>query len=309
DVSCYSPDGTRQAVAVFNSADMVKIVSVKGGQEVLTLKGHTGGVSSLSFSPDGTRLASGSQDRTVKIWDTTSGQEVLTLKGHADLVTAVCFSPDGTRLASASRDKTVKVWETRQVSQDSLRKRAVVEKVDALLAHHLLKDLVQRELRIDPLLSKADREFALQVAETHSENPVLLNEAAWKAVQRPGGKKEAYTLALQQAEAAVRADPDNVLNLNTLGMAQYRMSNYAKALQTLMQSQKLDRDEHGILPNLAFLAMTQQRLGKQNEANGTLAQLRQVMKEPNRGIKYAEARGFLREAEELIEGNQTGKKK
>src|SRR5262249_24563509 len=44
DVSCYSPDGTRQAVAVFNSADMVKIVSVKGGQEVLTLKGHTGGV-------------------------------------------------------------------------------------------------------------------------------------------------------------------------------------------------------------------------------------------------------------------------
>jgi WD40 repeat protein/tRNA A-37 threonylcarbamoyl transferase component Bud32 len=311
DAKCLSQDGTRSAAASFDAAAsggsgyIVKIGSREGP---LVLRGHTDRINSLFFSLDGTRLASGSTDRTVKIWDTTSGLELLTLKGHTGLVTTVCFSPDGTRLASGSWDKTVKVWETRLPSTDSLRKRAVVEKVDALFAHHLLKKLVQRQLRIDPLLSKADREFALQVAETHSENPVLLNEAARKAVRRPGGNPEAYALALQKAEAAVRADPDDVLSLNTLGIAQYRMGNFAKALQTLLHSEKLDRHEHCILPNLAFLAMTQQRLGKENEANGTLARLREVMNTPNRGIKNAEAKGVLSEAEELIEGKATKKK-
>ena len=46
------------------------------------------------------RLASGSNDKTVRIWDSTTGKELFTLKGHADMVTSVAFSPDGLRLAS-----------------------------------------------------------------------------------------------------------------------------------------------------------------------------------------------------------------
>jgi serine/threonine protein kinase len=85
--------------------------------ELRTLKGHTapkGGravVGSVAFSPDGSRLASGSADRTIKIWDTASGREVLTLTGHTHEVWSVAFSPDGSRLASASRDKTIKIWD------------------------------------------------------------------------------------------------------------------------------------------------------------------------------------------------------
>ena len=73
---------------------------------------HAAVSTSVAFSPDGKRIASASQDRTVKVWDARTGQETLTLKGHTDVVSgSVAFSPDGKRLASASEDGTVKVWD------------------------------------------------------------------------------------------------------------------------------------------------------------------------------------------------------
>ena len=65
----------------------------------------------MSFSPDGTKVASGSGDKTVKLWDVTSGECLQTLEGHSDCVTSVSFSPDGTKVASGSDDKTVKLWD------------------------------------------------------------------------------------------------------------------------------------------------------------------------------------------------------
>src|SRR5260370_1055354 len=81
-------------------------------QPVLTLKGHTGFISGVAFSPDGKSLVSGSWDKTVRVWNATTGQPVLTLKGHLGTVWSVCFSPDGRRLASACLDHTVKVWDS-----------------------------------------------------------------------------------------------------------------------------------------------------------------------------------------------------
>jgi hypothetical protein len=74
-------------------------------RRAVTLLGHTDDVRAVAFSPDGTRLASASDDRTLKVWDTKAGQELLTLKGHTGRVEAVAFSPDGSRLASAARTR------------------------------------------------------------------------------------------------------------------------------------------------------------------------------------------------------------
>ena len=78
---------------------------------VRTLTGHTDDVHAVVWSPDGTRLASASEDLTVRVWDPVTGTQLATLTGHTHGVRAVAWSPDGTRLASASEDDTARVWD------------------------------------------------------------------------------------------------------------------------------------------------------------------------------------------------------
>lgn len=76
-----------------------------------TLEGHTRDVWSVAFSPDGTLLATGSIDATVRLWDVETRALRFTLRGHADGVRTVAFSRDGRTLASASPDRTVRLWD------------------------------------------------------------------------------------------------------------------------------------------------------------------------------------------------------
>ena len=89
----------------------------------------------MAFSPDGTKIVSGSFDKTIKVWD-SGGQEPSNLpslaktdallaclsdklellsektNAHSEYIRSVAFSPDGTKIVSGSGDKTFKFWDS-----------------------------------------------------------------------------------------------------------------------------------------------------------------------------------------------------
>jgi WD40 repeat protein len=148
----FSSDGK---LASGSDDNTIKLWDVTTGKEIRTLKGHSNITpldsirfgsrntsirpaesneynnitSSVSFSPNGKILASGSNDSTITLWDVATGKEIHTLQGHSDAIWSVSFSPDGKTLASSSWDKTVILWD---LSFDNLLVRGC-DKVRAYL--------------------------------------------------------------------------------------------------------------------------------------------------------------------------------
>ncbi|KAG8714280.1 hypothetical protein FRC09_017797 [Ceratobasidium sp. 395] len=76
--------------------------------------GHSSMVHSVTYSPDGAYIASGSSDYTVRIWDARNGQPVgQPLEGHKDAVSSVAYSPNGSHIVSGSWDTTIRIWNAR----------------------------------------------------------------------------------------------------------------------------------------------------------------------------------------------------
>jgi WD40 repeat protein len=100
-----------RAIKTFAVLALLLLAAPGGAAELVLQLGHRSGVSSVAFSPDATRIASGSWDKTVKVWAVETGQELLSLSGPTEGVNCLAYSPDGKRLVSGNEDKTVRVWD------------------------------------------------------------------------------------------------------------------------------------------------------------------------------------------------------
>jgi RNA polymerase sigma factor (sigma-70 family) len=108
----------------------ISLREVATGGERIRLTGHKGEPRAFALSPDGTTLASGSMDGTVRLWDLLSGKEVGRLGKEVEpvkggWVLAVAFSPDGRTLVSGGLDKTAHIWDVRGITE---RRRTMTER-------------------------------------------------------------------------------------------------------------------------------------------------------------------------------------
>ena len=69
-------------------------------------------VYSVAYSPDGRKIAAGSEDHIIRVWDVMMRKQVLQLDGHTDTVDYVAFSPDGgNKIVSGGYDQSIRLWD------------------------------------------------------------------------------------------------------------------------------------------------------------------------------------------------------
>lgn len=108
-VAAVSLDGKKLATAaVVDGKPAIQVRDIPGGV-TQTLLGHEGPVSALAFSPDNTRIVSGSADKTTRIWTLADSKEIAKFAGHTNTVTAVAFSANGQQIASGAADNSLKL--------------------------------------------------------------------------------------------------------------------------------------------------------------------------------------------------------
>jgi hypothetical protein len=274
------------------------------GREAASLHDHTGLVTGVAFFPDGRRLATSSDDRTIKLWDLETREAVLTLRGHTSGVVSLAVSRDGEQIASGSIDYSAKIWSIeapeREAAFERSLRRAAVERVQLLFARHLLREDVLAELRADKSLSPRLRAAALEVAGRRSGNASRLYEAAWLTIARPIGKPEENRLALRRLDAACRmvaGDPSRAAEFRrALALALYRCDRPDEALEALRTPAE---GQPGLSPtpvDLAVTAMAGRRLGRDAEAGAAMEKLRALVKS-EAWSSDLDAVGLLEEAE------------
>ena len=102
-----SPDGKLAAIGEVSGE--IKLWDLATLKDPKTLAGHTAAVSDLRFLPDGSKLVSGSQDKTIRLWSVADGAAVAQLETPAAVNTIAIFA-DGTQVATGGADNVIRIW-------------------------------------------------------------------------------------------------------------------------------------------------------------------------------------------------------
>jgi WD40 repeat protein len=100
--------------AEHNARDGIRAVTVSGRRLAVlrrTLDGHTNFVWDVAITPDGRRILSASNDKTVRMWEVASGNHLTTFSGHSAYVCSLNLSSDGNQVAAGAADGSIKVWD------------------------------------------------------------------------------------------------------------------------------------------------------------------------------------------------------
>jgi WD40 repeat protein len=298
DSLAFSPDGARLASAGSDGA--VWLRDWTGDGPARLFKGHTGRVECLTFSPDGARLASCGRDGTLRLWDADKGVGLCSFRCDMGELISAAFSPDGNWLACGAHNGSIRIYDGRIWTTEKQVEEEARGLVDGLFARPLLKADVVARLRDCKEIDGETRRRALALADGYRDHAGRFNHAACNVVRWRDAPASLYARALDWAQTACRLAPDDGPCLTTLAAAQYRVGHDADVLATLARAEPLNQgDDAERATDLAFLAMTHQRLGHKAEASAALAQFRQAMA-TSVSARTQEARALQAEAEALM---------
>lgn len=290
---------TGNRASLWRTADLTRVA---------VFQGHAGSVTSACLSADGTRLATASNDGTLRIWNAATGDQLLSLTELPDLPSQVEYLPDGDRLAVGFEKGGLHVFTASrseaavQAYLEGRRVLGIAHRVLAPLFDELVEpDEVVRRLQANEALDRAVLKAALNVANRIEANSQQLEEESWSVVASPFAVRTKLDEVVWKARLVCTRDPASEMGQRLLGAAYFRLGEYELALRALERSDASRTDSmRRARPDVAaFLAMTNHHLERPAEAAAQLDRLRGLMSigvmQSNRDsvALMAEAEGLL----------------
>jgi len=325
----FSPDGTMVATSASipgpcgREQVAVRVWSTVDGAELFSI---TDGISRFNvarFSPDSRMLITASKDGSACVRDTRTGEEIFRFADQAGEMLTAQYSGDGSRVITASLNGRVTVWpadpartarriKPRDLSIEEKRTYQVwngkegeaIRIVDELFARLAVSENVIEELNAMENLDRDLLAAALRFANLRKVPAADLYLKCYFAALRPDQTESAYRRALQIAKAICRREPNNKSYLCAQAMAEYRLCQYEKALDTLSPFAPSERSDNFSQSHALLLrAMALHQLGRTDETRVDIDNYRFKIELPNHWSQKHISLLF-EEADDLIGGGE-----